>query len=80
MLLRSEVIGLATACLVIAAAATASTPASAADAPAKTSRAIYRPNQVDRGKLEVLPAGVFGQESDTCPWKLFTELIWTVNT
>jgi hypothetical protein len=29
---------------------------------------------------QLMPAGAFGQESDTCPWKLFTELIWTVNT
>jgi len=28
---------------------------------------------------QLMPAGAFGQESDTCPWKLFTELIWTVN-
>ncbi len=26
-----------------------------------------------------MPVGAFGQESDTCPWKLFTELIWTLN-
>jgi hypothetical protein len=28
---------------------------------------------------QLMPAGAFGQESDTCPWKLFTELTWTVN-
>lgn len=25
-----------------------------------------------------MPAGAFGHESETCPWKLFTELIWIV--
>ena len=29
---------------------------------------------------QLIPAGAFGHDSETCPWKLFVELICIVNT